>query len=189
MNNQFYNKLITNLENASKLSGGPLRQEMGDMVEKLVDDIWEGLCKKYPNVNARIEKGSSNPLTIFDNKGNKIQESVDRHCFINNKLIACVECKTYLDKCFLQRADSDFHLMKMATNFNAIILSLENATSADSFNFFINQNNIDKIFFLADGRRDSKKHISKNRERIKNDYIENFITYLEQYFIKDNPNE
>lgn len=179
----FYDNLIYKLENASSLSGGPLRQVMGDMVETFTDEIWNSLCEKYPYVNAEIRKGPNDPIKIVDKDGNSITESVDRHCYINGKLVMAIECKTYLDKCFMQRADSDFHLMKTSNDFEAIIVAFENAAATNSFNFFMNQKNIDNIFFLADSRRNSSKHISRNREHIKPELVNAFVEKLESYFI------
>ena len=183
MENKFYNDLLYKLEQASDLSGGPLRQIMGDMVETFTDEIWNFLCEKYPHVNAEIKRGPTDPIKIVDNDGNSITESVDRHCYINGKLILAIECKTYLDKCFMQRADSDFHLMKTSNNFEAIIVAFEDATAENSFNFFMNQGNIDNVYFLANSRRSSSRHISRNRDNIKKDLVNNFVSKLESYFI------
>lgn len=185
MENNFYNNLIHKLEEASVLTGGPLRQKMGDMVENFVDEIWLSLCEKYPTVNATITRGPSDPIKIVDKDGNSITESVDRHCYINNKLIAVIECKTYLDKCFMQRADSDFHLMKTSNCFETIIVAFETAVADDSFNFFMNQGNIDNVYFLADSRRNSSRHIARNRENIKLELINNFVNKLESYFVNE----
>lgn len=183
MENKFYNELLYKLEEVSPLSGGPLRQAMGSMVETFTDEIWNFLCKKYPNVNAEIRRGPTDPIEIVDTVGNSITESVDRHCYVDGKLVLAIECKTYLDKCFMQRADSDFHLMKTSNNFEAIIVAFENATSENSFNFFVNQGNIDNVYFLANSRRNSSRHISKNRDNIKAELVNSFVAKLESYFI------
>lgn len=186
MENKFYNDLIYKLEDVSSLSGGPLRQVMGDMVETFTDEIWSSLCEKYPNVEAEIRRGPNDPIKIVDEDGNSITESVDRHCYINGKLVIAIECKTYLDKCFMQRADSDFHLMKTSNDFEAIIVAFEDAAAANAFNFFMNQKNIDNVFFLADSRRNSSRHISRNREHIKPELVNAFVAKLESYFINAN---
>ena len=183
MKDKFYNELLDRLERASNLSGGALRQEMGDMVETFTDEIWNFLCEKYPCVNAEIKKGPIDPITIVDKDGNCITESVDRHCYINNNLVLAIECKTYLDKCFMQRADSDFHLMKTSNNFDAIIVAFENAAAENTFSFFMNQGNIDNVYFLASSHRNSSRHISRNKDNIKKDLVDNFIAKLESYFI------
>lgn len=183
MENKIYNNLICKLEKVSILSGGALRQEMGDMVEKLTDEIWNSLCEKYPYVNAEIRRGPDDPIQIVDDDGNSITESVDRHCYINGKLVLAIECKTYLDKCFMQRADSDFHLMKTSNDFEAIIVAFENAAAENAFDFFMNRKNINNVYFLADSRRNSNRHISRNREHVKSELVNNFIAKLESYFI------
>ena len=156
---------------------------MGNMVETFTDEIWDFLCKKYPHVCAEIRRGPADPIEIIDKDKNSITESVDRHCYINNKLVMAIECKTYLDKCFMQRADSDFHLMKTSNDFEAIIVAFENAAADNAFNFFMNQKNIDNVYFLADSRRNSSRHISRNRDNIKPELVDNFVSKLESYFI------
>lgn len=178
-----YNFLMKELEGASAYSGGELRTAMGGIVEHLTDLIWGELQKKYPQVDAKIVPGPTSPLTITDGCGNYITESVDRHCYIDGQLVLAIECKTYLDKCFMQRADSDFHLMKTSNSFDAIIVSLENAIADISYNFFMNQHNIDQTFFLSDVKRNSARHISRHRENIKFLLIEPLINKMESYFI------
>ena len=178
-----YNYINNELNNASTLTGGPLRQVMGELVENMIDLIWQEMQKKYPNVNSKITVGKKTPIKIT-NKGGSIEESVDRHGFINGKMVIGIECKTYLDKCYLQRADSDFALMKEGADFEAIIVSLENAVSDNAFNFFMNRNNIDNVFYLADGKRKSgiDNHISHNRERINKEKIAILVDKIEGYF-------
>lgn len=184
MENKFYNNLLYKLEQASVLSGGPLRTVMGDMVEVFTDEIWNFLCEKYPQVRAEIKRGPTDPIKITDKDNNSITESVDRHCYINDKLVLAIECKTYLDKCFMQRADSDFHLMKTSNDFEAIVVAFENATADNAFNFFMNQGNINNVYFLADSRRNSSRHISRNRDNIKENLVNDFVAKLESYFIE-----
>lgn len=180
-----YNFIVNKLELASTLSGGPLRKVMGDLVEDMIDFIWYETSLKYPAVNNKITIGKQTPI-IISNKGGSIKESVDRHCFINNKMVLCIECKTYLDKCYMQRADSDFALMKEGANFDAIIVSLENGIGDDSYNFFKQRNNIDDVFYLADGKRKSTNHISHNIERINKEKIAILIDKIESYFKEAN---
>lgn len=176
-----YNFIMNKLDEASVLSGGPQRTVMGNLVENMIDFIWGQMQIKYPNVNSKIVVGKSMPITII-NSGGSIQESVDRHCYINNRIVACIECKTYLDKCYMQRADSDFALMKEGADFDGIIISLENAIGDNSFNFFIHRNNIDFVFYLADGKRNSKNHISRHTEKINKEKIAIFVDKIESYF-------
>lgn len=170
-----YDWLIAHLIDAQKYSGGELRVIMGNLVENFVDFA---VSKIQKEVKVRI--GSQNPITVVSKNGFSIQESVDRHLYVRNKLIAAIECKTYLDKCYLQRADSDFHLLKTSNNFTSIVLSLQNAVNLNSEYFFLDQNNIDKIFYLSDVKRASgqENHISQHLEWVSFERVKNFIEYL-----------
>lgn len=185
MIDEIYELLIEALNEASPLSGGKLRQVMGAIVEDLVEVIWNNFSEKYPEAKATICKGDTTPIKIIDCYNNSIEESVDRHCYINGKLVLAIECKTYLDKCYLQRADSDFNLMKTSNNFKGIIVSLQDSIAEESYNFFMNRGNVDKVFYLADGKRNSAsdKHISRNTDKIKKEYIANLVNYIENFFI------
>ena len=82
----------------------------------------------------------------------------------------------------MQRADSDFNIMKMSNNaFKAIIVSLEDSVKSDSFNFFMNRGNIDKVFILADGKRNSEdgKQIYKTLQRLNKSYFKDLVSYLD----------
>lgn len=65
------------------------------------------------------------------------EESVDKHIYINGKLELIIECKTYLDKCYLQRACDDFRLIKKGIDYpiEAWVISLENGISDIAYNF------------------------------------------------------
>lgn len=164
-------------------SGGLLREFSGKTVEIFVDKTVELLNEKY-QINLISKVGSENPFTICDLNGNKIKESVDRHIYLNNKLLSCVECKTYLDKCYLQRADSDFSLMKEGNeNFSSCVLSLENSIDENSKEFLLNRKNVDKLFILFNGKRSSAKdkRIYKTyKERKNTKALEDWVHYIEE---------
>lgn len=186
MVDEIFSLFIESLQEASSLEGGPLRKRMGEIVEELVEYIWNNLSDKYPNVKAKICIGSDSPIKIIDTLGNSIEESVDRHCYINDQLVLAIECKTYLDKCYLQRADSDFNLMKTNHNFQSIIVSLQDGIGKDAYNFFMNRGNVNKVYYLADGKRNSSrdKHISRNTDKIHKEYLKTLINDIERFFIE-----
>ncbi len=80
--------------------GGALRRFSGETVENLVHMIWVELAKVHTKSSSSIDivdlKGDDVQLTITDDNGDSIDESVDRHCFINGKLSVAVECKTVI---------------------------------------------------------------------------------------------
>jgi hypothetical protein len=183
-----YNKfdLLQSLEDKPN-SGGQIRHHSGILVEDLVSFIWNVVVKNYPNKTLRIIHGKDEPIKLVNKKGDvvgKLNESVDRHCFINDKLVAIIECKTYLDKSFMQRADSDFALIKtgLETKPTSMIVSLENAVADSAFNYIMNVGNIDNVFFFSKVKRNSAKNkrIYKHKDRILDVLILNLITKVEE---------
>lgn len=168
---------------------GKLRAGSGATVEGMIDLIWSHLTDKYPDVNARITTGRATPVIIIDEDGEEISESVDRHCFIDNEMVLAIECKTYLDKCYMQRASDDFKLMKtQLPNLQGVIVSLEDSIAANSFDFIMNKGYVNKNFFLATGKRNSavECRIYNTSHRIQDSKILMLVNYLEGYFNGDN---
>lgn len=48
--------LLSYLQEAKKLSGGPLRARMGDLVENFVEYVWNNVASNYPNLQSTIIK-------------------------------------------------------------------------------------------------------------------------------------
>lgn len=182
--NQF--SLLQQLERKPN-PGGAIRKINGETTEEIVQKIWNFLAEKYPGKNASVKKGDDTPIVLTDFENNSIEESVDQHCFINNKLVLTVECKSYLDKCYMQRADSDFQLMKTGSkeSFDCVILSFEDGIALSTFKYFMNRKNIDHVFYLAEGKRCSKKEkrLYNNIDKVKMNLIEAFVSYCESFFI------
>lgn len=175
---KIYNFILNRLKLIQQIKEpGKIRASSGRAVEELIDYLWELFATKYNNHLFESRIGHQDEINIFDDKGYCIKESVDRHCYIDNKIFCCFECKTYLDKCYLQRADSDFSLMGQKGNFHKILISLEDSINENTLAFFLNRNNIDKIFFLSTGKRNSKKEkrIYNQLDRIDINLITIFI--------------
>ena len=183
-----YDFIIARLEeqrNMIQSNGGALREFSKENVEQLMDLIFNEFNNYYHNSLYSFVIGSTSPVIIGDNI---MKESVDRHMYYNNKLIFAVECKTYLDKCYMQRTDSDFDFMKMEYNFKGWIVSLENGIADKSFNFFMSRNHINKVYYLASGKRNSatNKRIYYHPERIELKLIEKLCEDFEQEFFLNN---
>ena len=166
-------------------NGGKIRDLSKQTTETMTEIIWNSLAQNYPEVKANIFVGEEHPYRIEDEDGNFIEESVDRHCYINDKLVLAIECKTYLDKCYMQRADGDFNLMKSYNkDFDGIIISIENSIADNSYNFFLNRKNIDKVYYLATGKRNSAKmkKICYHEDRIQRNLILVLIEDMKKYF-------
>ena len=183
--NQVYCYLMDKFDYAKDLTAGELRNFSGLIVEDMIDLIFEECAKNHENVDGKIYIGNSVPVVITDPQGYSIKESVDKHIFINGELVCAIECKTYLDKCYMQRADSDFNLMtSYGKTFDTVIVSLENGIADNSYNFFLNRGNIDRVFYLATGKRNSArdKRIYNNPDRINHSLILDLVDYIDSLF-------
>ena len=125
----------------ANFSGGENRKYSGETVESCIDVIIDLFRELYPSINIEV-KNSSDKIKVFGKNGiDFTEESVDKHLYINGNLELIIECKTYLDKCYLQRAADDFRLIRKSVNhpIEAWVVSLENAISDMAYNFFMFQ--------------------------------------------------
>lgn len=176
----------------ANLAGGANRKYSGETVESCIDVILDMFRELYPSLDIEV-RGDSDKIKVLGKNGVAFtEESVDRHIYINGNLELIIECKTYLDKCYLQRAADDFRLIRRGVE-NPIegwIVSLENAVSDMAYNFFMFQDEdiyIDECFFLSDGKRTSNKPIYKNRNyetRLNIDKIHALIEKFNVFFNK-----
>lgn len=165
---QLYNFLTDRFQNLQEITeeigaGGKTRALSGETVEDMVAMIWHELTKEFPLLQLSITNGKKTPITISNHNqlGQyvSVKESVDKHCFINGELVMAIECKTYLDKPYMQRASSDFALMRRGvSSFKSVIVSLQAGLNLETYNFWMNEGYIDKVFFLSDVKRNSSKN-------------------------------
>ena len=96
-----------------------------------------------------------------------------------------IECKCWLDASMMERASSDFRLIKKYTDndIKSIIVSLENATNEKSEMFILDEGHVDKVFYLLDGKRRSDKPIWKKdcRKKINDKKLNNLINYIRTF--------
>jgi len=158
---------------ASKKKMGMVRSTMKDSVELLLDLIWTKEKKGHSKKNDFVESHSKN--------GHTLKFQVDRHLYTEN-LIGLCECKAYLDRCFMERASSDFGRIKngIVEKPKTFILSLENAISDNAFNYYFDEGNIDNVFYLLDGKRNPKKPIwkAKYRKTINETSLNEFVSFI-----------
>ena len=173
--NNFIDSAIQQAETAG--SGGKIRAINAKLVESLAELIW----RTETGGDVRKEK-----YTIHNPKGAALDFSVDKHCYsIGGKLRLILECKTYLDRCFLARADADLHMIKKSLGkanreVEFAILALENSCADDALTFYLGNDNIDDVFFLLDGKRKSNQPIwnAKHRKPINKRQLQRFIDYV-----------
>lgn len=190
--NQTYNYLKNRLkyQKEANMTGGQNRAYSGDTVELTVENIINMFKERYPTLIIEI-RGDNDKIKIMGKDGESFtEESVDKHIYINGKLELIIECKTYLDKCYLQRACDDFRLIKKGINYpiEAWVISLENGISNIAYNFFMYQDDdiyTNECFFLSDEKRNSAKPIYKNYEtRLNIDKIKIMIEKFDNFFKK-----
>ena len=187
-----YNYLWDRLEyqGEANLSGGENRNYSGETVESCINIIIDMFRELYPTLDIEI-RGDSDKIKVYGKNGTAFtEESVDKHIYINGKFALAIECKTYLDKCYLQRAADDFRLIRKGVGYpiQTWVVSLENAISDMAYNFFMYQDdniNINKCFFLSDGKRASSRPIYKNHNfetRLNIDKIQILIEEFNKFF-------
>lgn len=174
----------------ANFSGGENRKYSGETVESCIDVIIDMFSELYPTLNIEL-RGDSDKIKVFGKDGIAfIEESVDKHIYVNGSLELIIECKTYLDKCYLQRAADDFRLIRKGVDhpIQAWIVSLENALSDIAYNFFMFQEDdiyVNECFFLSDGKRATNRPIYKNNNyenRLNINKIQTLIEKFNEFF-------
>jgi hypothetical protein len=148
----FFDNAKTEIHNISKKidSGGEIRAKNGD--------IWEHLSIKIFNL---VAKELNNGFKAVKGDNSLINgHQVDVHCFNNNnKLILIQECKSYLDLAYAKRTISDFETIQNSIGYGipSIVLAGEDSVKKESLENLKKSDIIDEIFYLVDGKRNSKK--------------------------------
>ena len=81
----------------------------------------------------------------------------------DGKLVGIVECKAYLDKCYLERAIVDFKYLSFVTDVPKVVVALENSVAEKTSKILehINSDKLSGIFYLCVGKRSSSKPLYK----------------------------
>jgi hypothetical protein len=161
---------------AKKKKMGFVRSTMKDVVEGMLDLIWQneigGACKKNDYVASTSKSGAV------------LKFQVDRHLYVDDKLVALGECKAYLDRCFMERASSDFSRIKNGVKEKpkTFILALEDAVGKTAFQYYMDEGHIDNVFYLCDGKRSPIKPIWRSEfyKPINEKKLDQFITFVQR---------
>lgn len=156
---------------------GMVRSTMKESVEGLLDLIWETERGGQSKKNDFIESTSKSGITL--------NFQVDRHLYNKDgKLEKIGECKAYLDRCFMERASSDFRRIIDGSNLKpkTFILSLENAISDKAFNYYMDEGNVGRVFYLLDGKRSPTKPIWKDEfsKKVNKQSLQEFVEYINE---------
>jgi len=161
---------------ASKNKMGFVRSTMKEVVEGMLDLIWQnetgGTSKKNDYVDSVSKSGAV------------LKFQVDRHLYVDDNLVALGECKAYLDRCFMERASSDFSRIKNGVNQKpkTFILALEDAVGKNAYQYYMDEEHIDNVFYLCDGKRSPVKPIWRKKfyKPINEKKLDAFITFVQR---------
>ena len=164
---------------------GVVRESMGKLVENFVDDVCNMLNQNF-DVNIDCKFGESDRIPITNKSGRVLGFQVDKHIYIDSELKAVVECKSYLDRSMLIRASDDIGRIKEGINhkIKGFVLSLENAIAQQAEDYLLDEGNVDKIFYLTEGKRNSYRQIWRPEfnKKLDTSVMEEFIQHLINLF-------
>jgi hypothetical protein len=139
--------------------GGAMRTENGRFVEHLIDEI-----VRHAGVPGLVSK-KNDPMIIRTANGHIKRHSVDRHIYLDDRLVHVVECKTYLDACYLERAYNDMRLFRKYVDpgVGTTLLALEDDCAEDAKRFYADDFDgaLDAIYILMRGKRLSRRPMWK----------------------------
>jgi len=187
----------------SRKSGGETRRDAGELVEAILQSIFNSINKNLPQERKIVSLvGSSDRLSkTIEYKGKVYTESiqVDRHIWQINNRIAFVENKTYLDSCYYDRALADFRKIAQALkqsqidpgDVSYIVFAGQKAASEntllayeadfwhDTKHLTSNPNGlVPQVYYFLQRTRNSQKPWNENKFPLNHVGIEEFVNYI-----------
>ncbi len=144
--------------------GGKRRKIMGDLGEKITQKILE-YCLELSNIkNSKVYRGADKKIMCKIDDISYFEAQVDKHVDIDDSLRIICEAKTYLDKTYVERASSDFNIIKKYNTIGdkeifSYIISLQDCVKKETLSFFMKDGHINNVFILMDLKRQGKKPI------------------------------
>jgi hypothetical protein len=144
--------------------GGKRRKIMGDLGEEISQKIFE-YCLNILNIkNSKVYRGSDKKIMCKIDDDSYFEAQVDKHVEIENFLRIIGEAKTYLDKTYVERASSDFNIIRKYNERGdkkifSYIISLQDCIKKETLSFFMRDGHIDNVFILMDLKRQANKPI------------------------------
>jgi len=152
-------------------SGGVTRYKRGALVEGIIQMVWESLGGTVKKVKFPCVRGDKT-----------CKMGLDAVLYKDEVIKAHVECKSYLDLCYLERAEwNSREMFENSITEPKIILALENSIAETSKDYVLEGNYIDEIFFLCQGKRSSTRPLYKKEsfKDIDTEYFSIFYKYLQ----------
>jgi hypothetical protein len=173
--NEFYQEEVSKLlQNHKKNGQGNTRDVIGNLYETLAKKI-------ILSIDPKLEVRKNDFLTIYSKSNQyKIDNvQVDWHVYKNNELLFIVECKTYLDVCYLKRALEDFSsIRKIKGNVPSIIFTGQMAVGKDALGFYNEEYEFETFVVNQTKKRNSQKPIYKTCDPLDNKELERFVQYV-----------
>lgn len=144
--------------------GGMKRQIMGELGEEISQRIFE-YCVNALNIkNTKVYRGGEKKIMCKIDDDAYFEAQVDKHVEIENNLRIICEAKTYLDKTYVERASSDFNIIRKYNTIGdkkifSYIISLQDCVKKETLSFFMRDGHIDNVFILMDFKRSGIKPI------------------------------
>lgn len=171
---EFYNAEIRSISKKyHKLGQGATRDLMGK--------LYQNLCLKIiQSIDPSLEVRQNDYLTLKSKSKkfflNNIQ--VDWHVYRDNNLLMIIECKTYLDACYLKRAIDDFEtIRKIKKSVPAVVFSGQNAVGKNAWGFYNDEYKFDS-FFVNTQKRRSGNPVYKSCDPLDEKELRRFIEYV-----------
>ncbi len=142
--------------------------------------LFETLCDELMNLADPAAKPLKNDYKAVKSKSGYILHNlqVDRHVYKNDRLLAFVECKTYLDACFLKRAVEDFKmLLRVEPLAKCAIIAGQNAVSHNTMQFYRDELEFEVFFMNVDKKRSSTKPLWKSYNCLDTSEMSRFVEW------------
>jgi hypothetical protein len=177
----FYNKGVVLLNEEYKKNGqGAVRDAVGKLYETLCYNILQ-------EIDPSLKVLKNDYLTLYSKSGNNKLDNiqVDWHVYKKDKLILIIECKTYLDVCYLKRAIDDFEtIRKIKKNVPAIVFAGQDAVGKDTWNYYNEEYEFETFFLNMTKKRSSSKPIFKTCDPLDETEIKRFVKYVSKIISK-----
>ena len=167
-------------------TGGKIRNASCKVTENLVQFILNRTMKYTPG-NIEVLRGVPSDTYLLKNFAGEIRVGTDFHVYKDNIFIMAIECKSYLDKPFMERAHLIMgYLKKINPQIVSLLVSMEYSLSREAFNFYMYEGNINYTYFLMDGIRNSDRPVYKREffKSIKYDSLRNVVNTIVTALLK-----
>ena len=170
--------------------GGKMRNFTGNLVQDIAKFVWEKLGELNNLQRCLAMKGEKDKKRLYSKNGYE-DKQVDRHCYLDKNIKLLQECKAYLDVCYMGRASNDMRLLRKAfqkRQLPTMVVAIEDCIKKESLNFIMDDGHVDRVFFLADGKRNAKKPIWKPQfyKPLNRKKVEEYVTLLYNVQVQEN---